>query len=1108
MKKNNILAVTLLGGFVLLAAGCVKEDDMNEKYRPEGTPIVFTAATGYENGDGTRTEYSGDFFDGNTQLGPTDPLSSYNNSWERIDWVNNDPMTIFYKHPDNSSTSANYKVSGSPAADKEISDASIVVDNSQQLVWAGGSGDHIFTAMYPKQGWDGNNDIFFNGTEVRGFIPANQTLRSMNSGSYNGKYLPQMKYAYMVAYKSIPGTSTDHTVDLPFKPAYTAFEFRFRKPANSAPSYKVKSFSMSSSTDDLAGGFSFNITGGDNKGATWGTVGNAANLTRSQSITVSFGAGFTLSDAADLDFTLLALPTDLHNITLTLTYDDGTQAGISKSITLKETVGGVTQNKTFTACKKYIIQNYLAGVGDWVYVLEEVDDMTFYGHGAVSDNYSVVSYKYPQADPTATSPVGWKTQYSTDGGTTWNDVNSTTGQATTDFWLMNGNAQGATGNGSTAGETRTAQIRNTSGYTTESQTELNKAIAELQHGGQDLASSEATAFDLSTHPYYGDNFATTTIARTTANCYVVSRSGWYKFPCVYGNALKNGNTNTSSFDPSAATELSTPRSYVNANTVDVNYAFHFKNALNKNITDPWIVADITAANNNTAPSSLAAKVVWQDTPNNSVILTDDSNNVKYSNGWIYFHIDNNDIKPGNIIIALTGDFGSYTDTIMWSWHIWVTNKDLSPSVTFGNTTMMNVNLGWMDSDNVTKTTYNDRTIKYRIVQNESNNEEPFDVTEYGDYYFSGRNVGTNPYYQWGRKDPIIPAVDEHTDKDVTKGRAGANTSATLVKMKYLPYNVHTAGDINARYAKEGYSTTADYGKGIREPYHPLSNSYTTGWVGGPVIPFWTRNSWYRYIPDGGLGAIYNENQTGTHITNGLNVDNFAWGGWYFRWVGAPGNGPFRSDELANFPNIPASDWYPDVLSDLVNERKDNAICYNLWNAYSYTEANFAGANVYKTVYDPCPVGYTVPSRDTYTVCTVRRNHYPNGASSGTPDGVEFKDGNGEWHFFPFTGGRVWYYVNSTGVADLYDPYHWSHTILLNTELVTTDGFYWTNQHKSIKTDHVGNTNRDNHYTDFQHAYLFLFNATETSEGGAAHYTTGSAGSIRPMVDPNYTPVTQ
>ena len=46
-----------------------------------------------------------------------------------------------------------------------------------------------------------------------------------------------------------------------------------------------------------------------------------------------------------------------------------------------------------------------------------------------------------------------------------------------------------------------------------------------------------SATDLSLMDIYGK-----TITRSTANCYVVSKPGFYKIPMVYGNAIKNGAT--------------------------------------------------------------------------------------------------------------------------------------------------------------------------------------------------------------------------------------------------------------------------------------------------------------------------------------------------------------------------------------------------------------------------------------------------------------------------------------------------------------------------------------------------------------------------------------
>ena len=82
-QKNTSIGKAFLcgGAAMLLLAGCVKESAINEKYRPAGTPITFSAATGYENGNGTRTEYSGELYGENPK-------------YERIDWVENDLVTI------------------------------------------------------------------------------------------------------------------------------------------------------------------------------------------------------------------------------------------------------------------------------------------------------------------------------------------------------------------------------------------------------------------------------------------------------------------------------------------------------------------------------------------------------------------------------------------------------------------------------------------------------------------------------------------------------------------------------------------------------------------------------------------------------------------------------------------------------------------------------------------------------------------------------------------------------------------------------------------------------------------------------------------------------
>ena len=590
MKKNSIIAFALIGGLTLLAASCVKEADMNEKYRPEGTPIIFTAATGFENGDGTRTEYSGHFFNGSTEV-TGNTLSSYANTWERIDWLQNDPMVIYY---DRASTSANYNVTNSISPTAEISDAGIeVASGSTKLTWAGGSGNHIFTAMYPKNGFGNNNTITFNGAngQVGGLIPATQTLRSVN-----GKYLPQMQYAYMVARKTIDGSSTQHTVALPFKPAFTAFEFRLRRPATlgngSTASFKVKSFTISS-TSPVAGNFNLTIDGEDSRGATWATP-TVTNGSNSVTVTFNGNTGVDLSTSADLDFTLLTLPTPITDLTLTLTFADASNT--TKSITLKDSNN---QPKRFAACKKYIITNSNAGFDEWEYVLEEIDDITTYGHNPVPGlGFNVMSYKQSKANPSVKKPVQWHIEYKQPGGS------YSTTNPNADFAMSSGSS--TSGSGSyTTGEDRSVDIVtvNNNHHTDGSGAGI-AARAKLA-SATPKSMDPNNPYDLSLYDVHGVSHL-----RTTANSYVVSAPGYYKFPVVYGNAITNNSDNKSAYDPYGTGAPSDLVSMWNTqwNKNGVYLTPKLRNAVNEPISSPYVLTDVSQY-----ISDPEVVIIWQDT---------------------------------------------------------------------------------------------------------------------------------------------------------------------------------------------------------------------------------------------------------------------------------------------------------------------------------------------------------------------------------------------------------------------------------------------------------------------------------------------------------------
>lgn len=200
--------------------------------------------------------------------------------------------------------------------------------------------------------------------------------------------------------------------------------------------------------------------------------------------------------------------------------------------------------------------------------------------------------------------------------------------------------------------------------------------------------------DLKTRAYLGSSSAPHDLSydynglMNTANCYVVTHPGYYKFPLVYGNAIKNGATNAIAYGSST-----------------------FVNHLGNQITNPYIYEN---SNNNSGKlEANSAELVWQDAQNlisNNIALCDNDT-------YISFEITKENIQQGNAVIAVKDEGGN----IMWSWHIWVTNKNVyeTQAVTASNKTLMFMPfpLGWNDST----------------------------------------PAPTCTFYQWGRKDPFPPS---------------------------------------------------------------------------------------------------------------------------------------------------------------------------------------------------------------------------------------------------------------------------------------------------------------------------------------------------------------
>lgn len=231
---------------------------------------------------------------------------------------------------------------------------------------------------------------------------------------------------------------------------------------------------------------------------------------------------------------------------------------------------------------------------------------------------------------------------------------------------------------------------------------------------------------------------------TTANCYIVSHPGRYLFPLVYGNAIINHGANRDAFNGMKdyqGNEITSER----IPDSQVAYA----KVLWKNPDTEWI----KMSDNGFTPSSKPRRVVFE---------------IPKGSG----------VSGGNAVIAAYDS----NDVIVWSWHIWLLDtKDLFGQNTMQDITVTNaagsqislmpVNLGWTPTKN-TYTYYPRHRVRVKLTQ--ATNGDPtqklqkqggqtamFTIDQHAQYD-EASSQGYCPYYQWGRKDPMLDAVKDET----------------------------------------------------------------------------------------------------------------------------------------------------------------------------------------------------------------------------------------------------------------------------------------------------------------------------------------------------------
>ena len=249
---------------------------------------------------------------------------------------------------------------------------------------------------------------------------------------------------------------------------------------------------------------------------------------------------------------------------------------------------------------------------------------------------------------------------------------------------------------------------------------------------------DATPKGTATDPYNlanpGGNGAKSHIEET-ANCYLISAPGHYCIPLVYGNAIKNGVTNTNSYQTS------------NSGTYILQ---HFKDHAGQDINNPWIEKTNSGANYGVDD----AKVVWADEAGlvqfgATKIVRDASNNA-----FVQFEVPADKIKNGNAVIAVMKN-----GTVVWSWHLWFIHDDALNTVTCTNFQgheykFTQETLGWKYTARSGSTYSAPRKVRVKVEQTQGQ--------------ASGKQVGyititQNPgstyqgystFYQFGRKDAL------------------------------------------------------------------------------------------------------------------------------------------------------------------------------------------------------------------------------------------------------------------------------------------------------------------------------------------------------------------
>ena len=461
----------------------------------------------------------------------------------------------------------------------------------------------------------------------------------------------------------------------------------------------------------------------DGTGAAWSDQSTPATFTLGGDGTVNVSTSaavnnIIMGNTGD-NYTFYMIPQTLTGVQVKVFFSDG-------STPITATLTG--QWKPGTTKTYALSQN----TSTWNYVLTVTPPSAIAYDQTTTGNYTIQSYRQDPATSTQQS-VAWKVvsyQESTDGGVTFGLETSSKPAWLTALSIENGNGS------ISGGEYGNATVK-------------KEIIDRLAPYNQVLSTATPKG---SAGNYYNLSNATGAAAiENTANSYLISAPGYYRIPLVYGNAIKNGITNSHAYQTS----------------VSGTYVLqHFKDHAGVDINSPYINVQ-----NGSDPATQAA-IVWTD---QSGIVDGLSVTNSGANSYVNIHVPDDKIKNGNAVIAVKNASG----TVMWSWHLWFDHSDVLNTIPCTNKQEVvykftKRNLGFAYLKWIGSTYDKPRVARVKVEQTIANGG-----TKRYAYIDITQNPGSvkeisSTLYQWGRKD-AFPGTDTTPDGSFNKN-GGDNMS--------------------------------------------------------------------------------------------------------------------------------------------------------------------------------------------------------------------------------------------------------------------------------------------------------------------------------------------